>query len=48
MDEPKRELVRAWLVKARQDIDSAKRLAGGPEPIFETSLYHFCAQIIAP
>ena len=43
MDEAKRELVTGWLAKARHDLDSAKKLAAGDEPIFDTAIYH-CQQ----
>jgi len=43
MDEAKRDLVRAWLAKARHDLLSARVLAAGPEPILDTAVYH-CQQ----
>ena len=43
MDEAKRDLVRAWLVKARRDLLSARVLAAGIEPILDTAIYH-CQQ----
>jgi len=43
MDEAKRELVAGWLAKARHDLDSARKLAAGDEPIFDTAIYH-CQQ----
>lgn len=39
----KRTLVRKWLKKARRDLLSAKRLAGGKEPYLDTAIYH-CQQ----
>ncbi len=43
MDEAKRDLVRAWLTKARRDLLSARVLAAGSEPILDTAVYH-CQQ----
>lgn len=43
MDEARHELVTGWLVKARHDLDSAKKLGEGDEPIFDTAIYH-CQQ----
>lgn len=37
MDEAKRELVAGWLAKAKHDLDSARKLAAGDEPIFDTA-----------
>jgi HEPN domain-containing protein len=39
----KRRLVKSWLNKARRDLLSAKRLARGSEPYFDTAIYH-CQQ----
>lgn len=36
----KRALVRKWLVKARRDLLSAKRLARGSDPYLDTAIYH--------
>ena len=41
----KRSLVRKWLTKARRDLLSAKRLARGSEPYFDTAIYH-CQQCV--
>jgi HEPN domain-containing protein len=41
--DPKQELVRNWLEKARRDLDSAHRLASSPDPYFDTAIYH-CQQ----
>jgi HEPN domain-containing protein len=41
--DPKEELVKNWLDKAHIDLESAKRLASGPDPIFDTAVYH-CQQ----
>jgi HEPN domain-containing protein len=43
MGDPQAELVRQWLKKAEHDLGSAKRLAGDPEPYFDTAIYH-CQQ----
>ena len=43
MDEPKKELVRAWIDKARSDLGSAQRLATEPDPFLDTAIYH-CQQ----
>ena len=43
MDEAKRELVRAWLLKAAHDLASARKLAAGPDPYLDTACYH-CQQ----
>ncbi len=39
----KHSLVRKWLVKARRDLLSAKRLARGSDPYLDTAIYH-CQQ----
>lgn len=41
----KRSLVRKWLVKARRDWLSAKRLARGSDPYLDTAIYH-CQQCV--
>lgn len=41
----KRSLVRKWLVKARRDLLSAKRLARGSDPYLDTAIYH-CQQCV--
>ena len=43
MDEATRAEVNAWLVKARRDVDSAKRLLVGDPPYRDTAAYH-CQQ----
>lgn len=43
MSDPTLSLAREWLVKARDDLDSARKLAAQPDPIFETAIYH-CQQ----
>jgi HEPN domain-containing protein len=40
----KRSLVRNWVMKARRDLLSAKRLARGKEPYLDTAIYH-CQQL---
>ena len=39
----KRSLVRKWLIKARRDLLSARRLARGADPYLDTAIYH-CQQ----
>jgi HEPN domain-containing protein len=41
----KRSLVHNWLMKSRRDLLSAKRLARGKEPYFDTAIYH-CQQSV--
>ncbi len=41
----KRSLVHSWLMKARRDLLSAKRLARGKEPYLDTAIYH-CQQCV--
>ena len=43
MDDAKRELVQAWLRRAREDLLSALKLSEEPDPLFATALYH-CQQ----
>ena len=43
MDDAKRELVRAWLTKARNDLDTARQISGLPEGHLDTAIYH-CQQ----
>jgi HEPN domain-containing protein len=43
MDEAKRELVRSWLIKARNDRDTAVQLSSLPEGHLDTAIYH-CQQ----
>lgn len=40
----KHSLVRNWIMKARRDLLSAKKLAGGREPYLDTAIYH-CQQL---
>ncbi len=39
----KRTLTRKWVMKARRDLLSAKKLARGREPYLDTAIYH-CQQ----
>jgi HEPN domain-containing protein len=39
----KRSLTRKWILKARRDLLSAKKLARGKEPFLDTAIYH-CQQ----
>ena len=43
MDEARRRLVRGWMIKAQHDLDTARKLAQGPDPILDTAIYH-CQQ----
>lgn len=43
MDEAKRELIKAWLIKAQNDLATARKLVRGPEIILDTAIYH-CQQ----
>lgn len=43
MDESKRQVVCSWLVKAQRDLESARRLAVGEDPLYDTAIYH-CQQ----
>ncbi len=43
MDEAKRSLVQAWLIKAQRDLASAQRLSEGDDPLLDTAAYH-CQQ----
>jgi len=43
MSEPLRDEVRQWLRKADHDLGSARKLATGPKPYFDTAIYH-CQQ----
>jgi HEPN domain-containing protein len=39
----KRELVRAWLIKARHDLDTARQISGLPDGHLDAAIYH-CQQ----
>ena len=43
MDEAKRDLVKAWLIKAQHDLASARKLSVEPESYLDTAIYH-CQQ----
>ena len=43
MDDAKRDLVRAWLTKARHDLDTARQLSALPGGHLDTAIYH-CQQ----
>lgn len=43
MDEAKRELVKNWLIKAKRDLASAKKLTTDPDAYLDTGIYH-CQQ----
>lgn len=43
MDEATSELTRAWLVKARTDLASARKLASAPDDYPDVAIYH-CQQ----
>src|SRR6266705_739371 len=43
MDEAKRELVRAWLIKARNDLITARKIGALPDGPLDTAIYH-CQQ----
>jgi HEPN domain-containing protein len=43
MDEATSELTRTWLVKARADLGSARKLASGPDAYPDAAIYH-CQQ----
>jgi HEPN domain-containing protein len=43
MVDPKAKLVRAWMVKARSDLGTARKLANGPDAYLDTAIYH-CQQ----
>jgi HEPN domain-containing protein len=43
MDEAKRELVQAWLIKARNDLITAREVGAMPDGPLDTAIYH-CQQ----
>lgn len=43
MDDPRLELVRAWLTKALHDLGTARKAAADPDPFLDTAVYH-CQQ----
>ena len=42
---PDHDMVRQWLLKATNDLESARRLLAGNEPITETACFH-CQQTV--
>jgi hypothetical protein len=40
MDDAKRDLVKAWLIKAQHDLASARKLSVEPESYLDTAVYH--------
>jgi HEPN domain-containing protein len=43
MDEAKQELVRAWLIKSRNDLTTARQIGALPDGPLDTAIYH-CQQ----
>jgi HEPN domain-containing protein len=43
MDEAKRDYIQQWMQKAIGDLQSARRLASPPDPIWDTAFFH-CQQ----
>jgi HEPN domain-containing protein len=43
IDPAKRHLVQNWIHKAQRDLAAARKLGAGPDPYFDTALYH-CPQ----
>jgi HEPN domain-containing protein len=43
MDDAKRELVQAWLIKARNDLETAQQIAALPNGHLDAAVYH-CQQ----
>jgi HEPN domain-containing protein len=43
MDEPRRRLVQGWLIKAQNDLATARKLAEHPNPLLDTAIYQ-CQQ----
>ena len=43
MDEAKRELVRAWLIKSRHDLETARQISTLPDGHLDAAIYH-CQQ----
>ena len=42
---PKEQVIQRWLTKARNDLESARRLLGDPMPIADTACFH-CQQAV--
>jgi HEPN domain-containing protein len=45
MDEAKQQLVRAWLLKARNDLETARQIGGFPGGHLDAAIYH-CQQVV--
>lgn len=45
MDEIKRELVKAWLIKATHDLAAAEKLGQDPDSYLDVAIYH-CQQAV--
>jgi hypothetical protein len=43
MDDAKRDLVRAWLLKARNDLETARQISDLPDGHLDAAIYH-CQQ----
>ena len=43
MDDAKRDLIQAWLIKSRNDLDTARQISSLPEGHLDTAIYH-CQQ----
>ncbi|MCX7044466.1 MAG: HEPN domain-containing protein [Candidatus Sumerlaeota bacterium] len=43
MNDAKLQMAREWIIKAKHDLESAKKLALGNNPILDTAIYH-CQQ----
>ena len=43
MDEAKRDLVRAWLIKSRHDLETARQISTLPDGHLDAAIYH-CQQ----
>jgi len=40
MDDAKRELVRAWLIEARHELDTARQISGLSDGYLDAAIYH--------
>ena len=43
MDDAKRQLVQRWLLKAKHDLATARKLSSDPDPYLDTAIFH-CQQ----
>ena len=43
MSDAKLQMAREWIIKAKHDLDSARKLVSGDNPIWDTAVYH-CQQ----